>query len=256
VAEDHRLNREPYILPIAQSSPSPHIIYFTLFAVFYLTTSERSIHSRITRFFDALDVSRAGLFSSGGASMKRWLFFLAALGLLLGGVGQARAGSITVDESGNGIGTVGRGFLAPDPGPGGLPAVLIYNLPFAGLQGDVLIKDGSLTGLLGDVVRFNGNGTLIFYSDTPPIDSIPGDTPSPPGALYPNQAIVAEIGPEGNNAVIYTPTANQPGFDVSNPTYTFVSDGTVPEPASLTLLGIGIAGIAGYGLRKRKVVRL
>jgi hypothetical protein len=43
-----------------------------------------------------------------------------------------------VDEFGNGIGVIGPGFLAPDPGPGGLPSVLTYILPFAGTQGDVL----------------------------------------------------------------------------------------------------------------------
>jgi PEP-CTERM motif len=31
-----------------------------------------------------------------------------------------------------------------------------------------------------------------------------------------------------------------------------VSTGTTPEPASMTLLGVGIAGVAGYGWRRRK----
>jgi len=35
--------------------------------------------------------------------------------------------NVTVDEDGNGIGTLGPGFLAPDPGPGGLGSVLTYD---------------------------------------------------------------------------------------------------------------------------------
>ncbi len=125
------------------------------------------------------------------------------------------------DEQGNGA--FGPGVLAPDPGPGGLPAVLTYHLPYAGLPGDVLLTDADAGGAFLDVIRFNGNGTLLFYSDN--VDGFDNlaDTPSPPDALLPNQIRIPEVGPEGNNGALYTPTPNQPGFDPSLPTYFFGS---------------------------------
>jgi hypothetical protein len=54
---------------------------------------------------------------------ERALVRFATVGLLLRARG-ANAALITVDENGNGIGTVGVGSLKPDPGPGGLPSVL------------------------------------------------------------------------------------------------------------------------------------
>jgi hypothetical protein len=66
-----------------------------------------------------------------------------------------------------------------------------------------------------------------------------------------------EVGPEGNNGAVYTPTAGQPGFDPSEPTYHFISDGSavVPEPASIAILGAGFVGIAFIVWRRRIVQR-
>ena len=164
------------------------------------------------------------------------LFFLA--GLLFSD--SASAALITIDEFGSGIGTVGPGFIARDPGPGGLPAVLTYRLPFAGVQGDLFFggEPGFLIG--GDLIRFNGNGTVIFYSDSLPLDA-PADAPAPPEINYANSVgPIPEIGPEGNNGAFYTPLPGQPGFDISGPAYHFVSDGRIPEPFSLLLLGFGL----------------
>lgn len=160
------------------------------------------------------------------------------------------ADTITIDEKGNGIGTMGSGFFANDPGPGGLSNILTYRLPFAGFQGDVLLTDA---GLILDVLRFNGDGTVKFYSDN--LDGLddPGDTLGPPGLFYANRVIVAELGSEGNSGAFYTPLPGQPGYNAANnPTYHFISDGSalaVPEPATIVLLGFGLAAL---GLRARK----
>jgi hypothetical protein len=207
----------------------------------------------------------------------RYLFVF-TLAALLGSCGHVLADpfsvSITVDENGNGTFTNTAGFhttlasaMQNDPGPGGLNNVLTYDLlnPPGLTAGDVLLSDPN--GLVLDVVRFNPNqtivdgrlGTLVFYSDNIDGFDSKGDTSGPPGALYPNFVVIPEIGSETNNGAIYTPTAGMPGFvaGAAGPvTYTLISDGTgptaVPEPATLTMTGIGLLSLAGYSWRRRK----
>lgn len=128
--------------------------------------------------------------------------------------------------------------------------VLIYDLPFAGVAGDVLMRDPLESGSpILDVLRFDGAGHLTFYSDSIDGYDAPADTPGPPNQFI-NFVFINEQGAEGQvQDGFWLPTPEQAGYDASNPVYRFISD--VPEPGAVTLLLAG-AGILLLVLARRK----
>ena len=181
---------------------------------------------------------------------------LCAWCILVGvGVGSsAFAKLLTFDEFGNS--SIGQATRKADPGPGGQSSVLTYVLPFSGVQGDVVLTEN---GDGEDLLRFNGDGTLLFYSSNLNGTPAPADGPAP-DSLYPNPVLIPEVGSAGNDGAVYTPSPGQPGYDVSGPSYRFISDGsfatTTPAPAMGTwgLMGLTVL-LLGIGARHLRAAK-
>ena len=168
----------------------------------------------------------------------------------------------TFDEYGNSTGPgISPGVMQPDPS-GGLPGlVLVYNLAFPVVTGDVVLMEPgnpSTGGQNSDVIRFwdptgGPQSQIIFYSDfsaTDPADA-PADTGLPAQLIIAptNPVYINEVGPEGNNGAIYTPGGLQgtiPGM--AGLQYNIISD--VPEPSTLALAVIG-GGVLLFALKRR-----
>jgi hypothetical protein len=203
------------------------------------------------------------------SSMKRWLVGFAAVAILIGGVGQASASFILhFDENGNAYynsttgGVVGPnvpivGTVMTDPSSG-TPG-LTYVLPELVNNGDVSVFNANpvTAPVLSDLLRFTNNqgdltvghstaNLLIYYSVMDDGSSTPDGLADLPFTTSPANAngSIFEIQSEPNTGLVnfdWLPGGNE---------YVGISD--APEPATLTMLGIGIAGMAGYGWRRRK----
>jgi hypothetical protein len=202
--------------------------------------------------------------------MKRATLMTAAFALLLGGVGQARAGFIvTFSESNgnvvaNGTGSMNISGLSVDSNGNGLKPIIVPN------AGDILIGQpnqnftsysvsftkSSSFGTSGFTFASSGTGDIVGVQP----DNFPQDIVVP--ANYTSGSTLTSSATWDNTTIsqlgltpgTYTWTwgsgANADSFEVIVPSATTA----VPEPSTLTLLGFGSLSLLGYGWRRRKQV--
>lgn len=115
-------------------------------------------------------------------------------------------------------------------------ATLEYTLPFAGVAGDLLLTEPN-SSQISDVLRFDGNSHVYFFSDLDAGQNQLADVGLPSVYISPNVTI-AETGTEGvATSALYIPSAGQPGYKAAGPVaYQIISD--VPEPGTAVLGGL------------------
>jgi hypothetical protein len=161
---------------------------------------------------------------------------------------------LTVDEFG--VGTYNGTPLASGPlfDPSSGITTIGYTLPFPAVPGDVVLSEPNI-GTVSDVLRFDGNGNLFFFSDFDLSD--PPDAPADkglPSTYQLNTVFFTESGVEGGLQGLfgYAPGSGDPGDNSAGAIYNFISD--VPEPGALPLLACGL-GMLGYVQHRRKLAR-
>ena len=194
--------------------------------------------------------------------MKRATLTLAALALLLTGTARAQAGFMVtlLEQNGNvvatGSGTIDTADLAfikmTILKPGIFPS---QGEIITGVSAGTAIYIGEFTGPTsfgsgdnffgpfpssGDIVGIAGTSSLAV-----PSNYTSGD-PLMDTSTYNNQTFSSLGVTPGTYVWTWGTGAHADSFTLQ------IGPATVPEPASLTLLGIGIASIAGYAWRRRK----
>jgi hypothetical protein len=222
--------------------------------------------------------------------MKYSFFILALLALVLGGAGPVMAGPITLFNTGvNALGTplpdgtIGDPHFTMTP-PGGSTSTILVRTSAGGFPIPPYIGDDSLSAWIGpnNDTFVDGPAGTYTYHTTFSLAGLNPATASISGLwAVDNEGVSILLNGVSTGNSISTPGAEDPAsFEIFHPfsittgfvtgvnTLDFVvfNDGgptalrvemsgtaqSVPEPTSLTLLGIGIAGIAGYGWRRRK----
>jgi hypothetical protein len=195
--------------------------------------------------------------------MKR-LAFLAAVACLCGCAlpGTGRAGPITYTETATGSGSLGGTSFTDatvtitgtgdtanirDSVPG-----FFNNSPITATVTVAGIGTATFTGTI--IVHDNQPTSLVAFSDETAGADILGTSGSPFDTYDLKTAVGPVSGPADEVGFGRDLATTDGAFvlnSVVNDTATFTATPT-PEPASLTLLGLGAAGLLGYGWRRKR----
>lgn len=195
--------------------------------------------------------------------MKRAIWLMAALAMLLGGVGQLQAEPITYTDSAIATGTLGSNSFTN----------ALVTITFTGNTANVTGGGGFFTNTVGTVtVTVAGIGTATF---TDSMDAFVNQTYSPPAAgisdltqagsvldtlnaIFASYNLSTSIGPITGDSFIrpdLTFGTTSGGLNLrsaGNSTFT-ASIAAVPEPTSVVVFGMAtFAGAVYCGWRRRK----
>jgi hypothetical protein len=192
------------------------------------------------------------------------LVVVAAMGGLASVASAANLYTFTFDELGNNSFTYQANppislpwGVAPDPFNPGV-STLYYDLSAFGARvvaGDIWLWE-TTPSTFSDLLRFepnpNVNSSYLFvYSDNSDGATSLADVGPPPN-FQSNLGSTGESGPENglNGLFGWTPLASDGGYlSIGSVTYNFISD--VPEPSTLSLIGVSLAGWALVAYRRR-----